>query len=196
MNFYVYMHTAPNGKKYIGQTSKTVRERWIEHVWDSEHRCNTAFRKAIKKYGADSFKHEVLERMTTEAGARKAERLWIKELNTKAPRGYNLTDGGEGTLGLKWSKESRDRFRVPKTEAHRENMRKNRPPLTPERSAYLSNRQLGEKNPSCKFSDATIREIRELAKAGLSQHRIAKIHNISQQYVSEILRNICRSTAN
>lgn len=34
------------------------------------------------------------------------EKFYIKEYNTKAPNGYNLTDGGEGSLGYHPSKET------------------------------------------------------------------------------------------
>lgn len=46
--YYIYKHTAPNGKVYIGMTSKNPQERW-----DSGHgyRKHKYFWNAIKKYG-------------------------------------------------------------------------------------------------------------------------------------------------
>jgi group I intron endonuclease len=94
----VYVHTAPNGKRYVGQTSRGD-SRWHDHVRQASLGSDTAFHRAIRKYGADAFTREVLERMTTEAGAKRAEQLWIARLETRVPQGYNLTDGGDGRTG-------------------------------------------------------------------------------------------------
>jgi group I intron endonuclease len=104
----VYCHTSPSGKRYVGFSVKGMMRRWKDHVkaalsckWDY------SFHHAIRKYGSKAFRHEILERMTTEAGAKKAEQLWIKELNTFGAGGYNLTSGGEGSAGRKLSVEQR-----------------------------------------------------------------------------------------
>ena len=36
--------------------------------------------------------------------------FWIRELNSKAPNGYNLTDGGDGGRGLSPSAETRQKL--------------------------------------------------------------------------------------
>ncbi len=97
----VYRHTSPSGKSYVGWTSKGTAARWRSHCANAGAGIRSAFYTAIRKYGADAFTHEVLERMSTEAGAKRAEQLWIRELRTRAPGGYNLTDGGEGVLGCR-----------------------------------------------------------------------------------------------
>jgi len=76
-------------------------------VSDASRGSDIAFHRAIRKYGPESFTHEILERMTTEAGAKRAEQLWIRELGTRAPNGYNLTDGGEGCVGYRHSAQTR-----------------------------------------------------------------------------------------
>lgn len=100
--FIVYCHTSRiTGKKYVGQTVKSLMLRWRQHIADSK-RSDFIFHRAIVKYGPDAWDHEILEVMTTEAGAKAAETLWIKLLNTNARVGgvgYNMTDGGDGTLG-------------------------------------------------------------------------------------------------
>ncbi len=99
MPFVVYMHTSPSGKRYVGVTSQRGNSRWFKHVSDANRGSNTAFHRAIRKYGAKSFATEVLERMHTEAGAKHAERLWIAELGTVTPVGYNISHGGDGWSG-------------------------------------------------------------------------------------------------
>jgi hypothetical protein len=48
--------------------------------------------------------------MSTEAGAKHAEKLWIRELGTFGSSGYNATTGGEGVTGYEFSAESRARM--------------------------------------------------------------------------------------
>jgi len=95
----VYCHTSPSGGRYVGLARNGWRVRWNAHVCEARRGSPAAFHRAIRKYGPDAFTHEVLERMTTEAGAKRAEQLWIRELGTRA-HGYNETDGGDGVHGL------------------------------------------------------------------------------------------------
>lgn len=50
---------------------------------------------AIKKYGWDNFEHEILKTGLTKEEAKKYESYYIKQYNTLAPFGYNLTGDGE-----------------------------------------------------------------------------------------------------
>ena len=55
-NIYIYKHTSPSGKVYIGQTCQKP-----EHRWDNGKGYKSGyFASAIKKYGWDNFKHEIL----------------------------------------------------------------------------------------------------------------------------------------
>ena len=49
-NYTVYMHRFPNGKVYIGMTSKKPEDRWKR---GSGYRTQNVF-KAILKYGRDN----------------------------------------------------------------------------------------------------------------------------------------------
>ncbi len=55
--YLVYMHISPNGKSYIGQTCDYQR-RCSEHKRPSK---SLAFYNAVKKYGWNNFKHEILK---------------------------------------------------------------------------------------------------------------------------------------
>lgn len=107
--FEVYCLTSPNGRRYVGFTSQGSDRRWRKHVTDAQRGSKLPLHNAIRKYGPESFSRSLLERMTTEAGAKQAERLWIKELGTFGSAGYNLTLGGEGMLGHVPSAETRAR---------------------------------------------------------------------------------------
>lgn len=98
----VYLATNKiNGKKYVGQTVRSLEERWKDHCRAKD---DNYFHRAIHKYGVENFSLEVLD--TAESGKEldEKEMFWIKKLNTLFPRGYNLKEGGNvsmrGRLGI------------------------------------------------------------------------------------------------
>jgi group I intron endonuclease len=103
----VYCVTSPSGKRYVGQTARGFAQRWAEHKMAARSGNPAPLYRALRKYGAEKFSTALLERMSTEAGAKRAERLWVRELGTFGPRGYNSTAGGEGTLGHRHTPETR-----------------------------------------------------------------------------------------
>ncbi len=133
MNTYtVYKHTCPSGKVYIGITARPVSRRWHG---GSAYRNNPHFYAAIKKYGWDAFKHEILAEGLAREEACAMERRLIKEHQSTDPeKGYNLSPGGDKTtLGYKFSPESRAKISqalrgkrkgIPHTAEHRENLRR------------------------------------------------------------------------
>jgi group I intron endonuclease len=97
--FTIYCHTNKvNGKRYIGQTVCSMEKRWSDHVITARNGAGCrVFGAAIRKYGPESFDHEVLEVVTgAQAEADKAESKWIVQLRSRAPEGYNLAVGGGG----------------------------------------------------------------------------------------------------
>lgn len=82
-----------NGMKYVGQTRRPLKVRISEHKRGSQ-----CVDKAIQKYGWGNFKIEVPEECDSQEKLDTRENFWICELNCKKPSGYNLTDGGKGTL--------------------------------------------------------------------------------------------------
>lgn len=87
----IYCYTSPSGKKYVGQTSQSVKGR----AWkNGEHykEC-TAFWRAIQKHGWNSFSCEVLEETNDSSLLNELEIHYIKKLNTLAPNGYNIKLG-------------------------------------------------------------------------------------------------------
>lgn len=89
--FLIYKHTAPNGKAYIGQTNNLHRRNTVHK---NTAGCR-AFAAAIKKYGWESFAHEVLVDGLTLEEANRLEPELIANHNTMSPNGYNLRSGGE-----------------------------------------------------------------------------------------------------
>jgi len=87
---------ACNGKQYVGLT-KNLDRRLKQHM--SANGSAPALHAAIKKYGADSFVFSHICDAFDFDAACDLERMLIQQHNTKAPCGYNLTDGGEGVAG-------------------------------------------------------------------------------------------------
>lgn len=98
LNMLVYKHTnLITGRSYVGWTSRTLPERWNEHVRKANFgkERDLHFKRAIRKYGASSFTHEVLRHVETKQEALFYEIFYIKLFDSRV-NGYNETDGGEG----------------------------------------------------------------------------------------------------
>lgn len=96
-NIYVITNKI-NNKKYVGQ-SIDVEKRWSEHKYNSKRNTTIYLYNSMKKYGIDNFTLEVIEENIPLQMIDSRESYWIEKLNTYRPEGYNLTLGGEGTIG-------------------------------------------------------------------------------------------------
>ena len=103
--YKVYAHIAPNGKVYIGVTKAEKPEsRWGLNGNGYKHQI--LFWRAIQKYGWDNFQHIILLNNISEKLAHECEKYLIAKYKTNdAKFGYNLTSGGEGITGYKFSEE-------------------------------------------------------------------------------------------
>lgn len=93
-----------NNKSYIGQTVREPEERWKEHR-SHANTDSTPLARAIKKYGWDSFKTEVIDTAQTAEEADEKEKYWIEYYKTciqvyGREAGYNITPGGEGVIRI------------------------------------------------------------------------------------------------
>jgi group I intron endonuclease len=85
-----------SGKCYIGKDSK-LPKRWQHHrrhLILNNHE-NKLLQRAWNKYGENNFSCDILEYCSNEELS-KREIYYIESLNTKTPKGYNLTGGGDG----------------------------------------------------------------------------------------------------
>lgn len=107
----VYCLTSPNGKRYIG-ISKNINKRW------SYYRCYCCLSQiklyyALKKYGAENFKYEVILETNDMERAGNVEKQLIALWNLRNDRfGYNIEEGGHQSsppsmLGKKHSDETK-----------------------------------------------------------------------------------------
>ncbi|MBR1804992.1 MAG: GIY-YIG nuclease family protein [Selenomonadaceae bacterium] len=83
-----------NDFEYVGQTTRSAEERFKEHA-----KADSYIGNVIRAHGADMFVVVVLKICHSKEELDYWERRLIKSRNTKAPFGYNCTDGGEGIVG-------------------------------------------------------------------------------------------------
>lgn len=172
---------------YIGQTSKTIEERFQSHIHKAEIGKNYALYRAIRKYGPENFTIEevmFVEAPTKEELKQKLdylERRFIARYDTLR-HGYNMTIGGDGSIGLSWSKESRKKLGKSLkgrkfTEEHRKKISeakrgKKRPPLSDEWK-----RKIGE---SCKGHRAPYKGVK------LTEERKEKLGKVRLRLIKKV----------
>ena len=105
-----------NNKSYVGQTTRDVKRRFYEHIWDALKRPKEtiALNRAIRKYGKESFEVEIIVNNVPN------ELLDDLEINIIAmydtfKNGYNCCEGGNGFA----TTASHPCKNVPKTEEHK-----------------------------------------------------------------------------
>ena len=118
--FTIYVHTCDadprasgdrptEGKQYVGQAAHSLRdiergftdtaERAMQTRWrhkQGEKKSALAF--AVREFGADRFRHEVVDIVLGQEAANRAEDEWITKLDSLEPRGYNRRRGGQYAL--------------------------------------------------------------------------------------------------
>jgi group I intron endonuclease len=96
-----------NNKVYIGQTTTSLSARWTQHCSKSSN-CRK-LSNAIKKYGKENFKIEIVKKCNNINELNIEEEILIKKENS-VNCGYNLSSGG---LNKKHSKESKLKMSKP-----------------------------------------------------------------------------------
>ena len=104
INGIVYKATSPSGKSYIGITQQTFQTRKLEHLRRSKSGSTKAFHNAIRKYGEENIKWEVIDKVDKWEKLEEIEMFYIQKFDTYR-NGYNMTLGGDGTIGYKQSEE-------------------------------------------------------------------------------------------
>jgi len=103
--YYVYqIINSITNKSYIGWHA-------TNNMNDKYFGSGKYLKRSIKKYNQVNFSKIILEQCNENNILRK-EIYWISEKNTLAPNGYNLTLGGEGSLGRVASPETREKLRL------------------------------------------------------------------------------------
>lgn len=99
-----------NDKIYIGQTVNTIPIRRTQHFHEAKYsRTEYVFHKALKKYGEENFKWEVVCKCRNNKVSDFLEEFFINRFNSfyGNGKGYNMTNGGRGFTGRHHSKETK-----------------------------------------------------------------------------------------
>lgn len=171
---YVYKITNKiNDKIYIGQTTRSIEQRWKEHCRD--YSCR-ALANAIKKYGKENFTISILQKCSSIDELNKKEQYYITQLKTLSPFGYNLNTGGcnykiSPELRSELSKNQLKRFK------------------NPEELEKLSKRALKMwKNP--KYRNKMIERLKRRALDKEYRRKVAKINGGKPFKVYKIIQSI------
>ena len=106
---FVYKHTCPNGKVYIGITKQLPEKRWSNgHAYNS----NPLFAADISKYGWLNIKHEIVAKDLSIEAACELEVQLIQAFDSTNPeKGYNRGNGGGYGTNFAQYREARNRVR-------------------------------------------------------------------------------------
>jgi group I intron endonuclease len=99
-----------NGKVYIGQTVKTLEMRKSLHLSNLKKGSDLYFHRAIKKYGEENFKWEILCELDSKEKLDEMEKFLISIYKKEKCGCYNMTDGGDGATGYKHTEENKKKI--------------------------------------------------------------------------------------
>ena len=114
MKYQCYLITnIVSGKQYVGMTKLGYVTRFHNHFAEAryEHKqCSTSsiLHLDMVAYGEEAFQVELLEDDIPQEAHEDREKVWIAKLHTYyAEGGYNMTFGGNGTVGYMFTDEVR-----------------------------------------------------------------------------------------
>ncbi len=95
-NYCVYRHIFPNGKQYVGITKSRTSRRWD---CGRGYFSQPLMYNAIKKYGWENVKHEIVRDNLAKEDAEMLERKLIKHYDLRnRDKGYNVLAGGNAPV--------------------------------------------------------------------------------------------------
>lgn len=117
VNGLIYKITNKINKKiYIGQTIRSLKARWKRHTRGTS-RC-TSLSNAIKKYGAENFTIEVIDKATTPDELNKKEIYWIAYYKSDEKEfGYNIQIGGRNGNKDHYKLSEKDELEIERLDA-------------------------------------------------------------------------------
>lgn len=95
-----------NGKQYVGVTSRSIKTRWKQHIYQSRTTPKGSLAKAIIKYGAEAFSIEHVASSWSVDAMFELEVILIDQFDAFT-KGYNSTRGGIGGRGYRHTAKAR-----------------------------------------------------------------------------------------
>ena len=125
---YCYINKI-NGKKYVGQTKGTLKNRHRQHMYEANnigHGFNYHLHNSIRKYGIENFELDILN-MSDDYSIDMLEKYYIEKWNlTNRNNGYNSSTGGNDCLYTEERNKKISEYHKgkPKSENAKQNMSK------------------------------------------------------------------------
>jgi hypothetical protein len=87
----IYRIRGPLDKSYVGFTSRSLWDRWIDHCGCAKRQYRPCLlHQAIYEHGETSFVLSILDQANSKQEAKQKEDFHILRLNTLNPHGYNM----------------------------------------------------------------------------------------------------------
>ena len=122
---YIYKIEFPNGKHYIGMTTRSLEDRQKEHKWFAKKgKYNNLVYRALRKYEmVDTFELVEIDTADTLEELLKKEIRYIQEYESyyMDKSGYNMTIGGDGFNGYIHTEEDKCKLRESLKQYHKDN---------------------------------------------------------------------------
>jgi predicted GIY-YIG superfamily endonuclease len=164
--FVVYrLYCRENNKSYIG-IAQNIGRRISSHWAAAKRGEKTVLYNTVRKYGKESFIFFKIDSADSWEEACELEKQHINRFNTKIPNGMNMTNGGDGILGLVHSDKSK-----------RKTGKK-----------MLSWHQFNIGAIATKLTKQDVIEIRKRFKlGGISQPQLAKEYGVGHAHIGHII---------
>ena len=110
---FIYKIPFPNEKHYIGLTTNSLDQRTREHKSSAKNGDTRSLYKALRKHNmVDTFELIEIDTADTLEELCKKEIKYIIEYDSHyiTGKGYNMTNGGEGTIGYIYTDEDRQKI--------------------------------------------------------------------------------------
>lgn len=178
-----------NGKKYVGQTTRSVEERFKQHAFADSYIGN-----AIRAHGADMFVIAILKVCYSKEELDKWERHMIRSCDTKFPNGYNLTDGGEGLSG--WSHTEKSKAKIGLKHKGKNVLAETRTKLKAANMGKKQSNKTKSKRAMKNRGESPYKNlVAEMDKRNFTYSSLAELLGFSFQTFSAKMRCLCNFTA-
>lgn len=184
-----------SGHRYIGKSIKGLESRKAAH--ESQARAGRGFRfhRALRKYGCESFRWEVLFFSSDNESLLDAEFQIIGELKNSGAVLYNIKSGGQGTTHST-SEETRAKISKALTGKRlscetREKISQSLRNMKPE-----TRRELNLKNAERLSLPSTRESLRKGQRRRIEEGRGTKLEESARKKISKAVKNIMADPAN
>ena len=145
---FIYKIEFPNGKVYIGQTSRTLEQRKREHIRNAKKGVTYYVYNELRYYNmVDTFELIEIDTADTKEELDEKEMRYIQIYNSMDREyGCNRTMGGDGFIGYIHTEEDRKKISESRKKFHKENPEAGKKHGERRKQYFIDNPVAGEKH--------------------------------------------------